>query len=134
MQVKQTIVYIPTSDAIDISRKIARDEGYDVRYRRIYYFDLLTASDGQPFLKGYTSMGFYINGDARNLILINDKTGQAMDMNSCEIFDYPDLKPFQDQMTQLTKSKRLTPLELANDAGCNNPKVLTKPVPIKPMT
>src|SRR5438128_10764422 len=83
------IMPIPTSDAIDLARMIARNEGYDVTKTTIYSFDLLT-SQGKPFHAGYTSIGFDINGNTRNLISINDSTGQAIDYNTCEIFDYPD--------------------------------------------
>jgi len=109
---------------------IARDEGYDVTNTSVYSFDLLTGSGGQPFLPGYTVVGFDINGSARNLIAISNGTGQAIDFNTCEIFDYPDLKPFQERIIHLSKAKRKTAQELADDAGCSSPKVLTKPVAV----
>ncbi|MFI5176596.1 MAG: hypothetical protein ACHQKY_17180 [Terriglobia bacterium] len=125
----QTVtVHITTSDAIDFARMIARDEGYDVAKTTIYSFDLLSGSGGNPFLQGYTTISFDINANPRNLIAINNSTGQAVDYNTCEIFEYPDLKPFQDRILQLSKAKRRTPQELANDAGCSSPKVLTNPV------
>ena len=123
------VVHIPTSDAVDLARMIAKDEGYDVGDTKVYYFDLLITRDGQPLLKGYTSLGFYINGNIRSTISISETTGQAVDMNSCEVFDYPDLKPFQEQMMHLSKAKMKTAKELADEAGCASPEVLTKPVP-----
>jgi hypothetical protein len=122
------IMPIPTSDAVDLSRMIARDEGYDVTKTTVYYFELLTSSEGKPFVQGYTSMAFNINGNPRNLIVISNSTGQAIDYNTCEIFDYPDLRPFQERMLRLTKAKSKTPQELADDVGCSSPKVLKKPV------
>jgi hypothetical protein len=107
---------------------IARDEGYDVTRTRVYSFDLLTGSQGESFLQGYTSIGFSINGNPRNQITISNSTGQAIDYNTCEIFAYPDLKPFQEQMIRLSKAKRKTAQELADDVGCSSPKVLTRPV------
>jgi hypothetical protein len=80
------------------------------------------ASDGKPLLPGYTSIGFYINGNIRSSISISDTTGQAIDLNTCEIFDYPELGPFQEQMMRLSKAKKKTPQELADDAGCGSPK------------
>jgi hypothetical protein len=129
-QQRPPIVFIPTSDAIDLARLIAHDEGYDVTKTSIYFFDLLTSTEGKPFIEGYTAVGFYINGNPRNLIVINNKTGQALDFNTCEVFDYPDLKSFQDGITRSSKAKRKTPQELARDAGCGTPNVLTKPVPV----
>jgi hypothetical protein len=127
-QSQTVIVHIPTSDAVDLARMIARDEGYDVTKTAVYSFDLLTTSGGKPFHRGYTSIGFDINGNPRNLIAISDSTGQAIDYNTCEVFDYPELRPFQEQMIRLSKVKRKTAQELADDVGCGSPKVLSKPV------
>jgi hypothetical protein len=123
-QSQPVTVHITTSDAIDLARMIARNEGYDVTKTTVYSFDLLTGSEGKPFLQGYTSIGFDINGNARNLIAINNSTGQAIDYNTCEVFDYPDLRPFQEQMMRLSKATKKTPQELADDAGCGSPKIL----------
>ena len=121
-------MHITTSDAVDIARTIARDEGYDVTKTSTYWFDALTTSDGKPFLQGYTSIGFNINSQPRNLISINEKTGQTIDPNTCEVFDYPDLRSFQNRILRLTGAKKKTAQELANEVGCGSPKVLTKPV------
>ncbi len=130
VQGQSVIVHIPTSDAIDLARMIARDEGYDVSDTKVFSFDLLMTKDGKPLLEGYTNIGFYINGDPRNTISINNMTGQAVDMFSCEVFDYPELRPFQEDMTRLSKAKRRTAQQLADDVECNSPKVLTNPVPL----
>lgn len=127
-QGQRVTVHITTSDAIDFARMIARDEGYDVTKTSVYSFDLLSGSGGQPFLQSYTTLSFDINASPRNLIAINNNTGQAIDYNTCEIFDYPDLKQFQERIIHLSKAKRKTVQELADDAGCSSPKVLTNPV------
>ena len=129
-QAQSVVVHIATSDAVDLARMIAKDEGYDVRNTKVYYFDLLQTQDGKPLLNGYTSVGFYINGNIRSSISISETTGQAVDMNSREIFDYPDLKSFQERIIRLSKAKRKTAQELADDAGCSSPKVLTNPVAV----
>jgi hypothetical protein len=116
---------IPTSDAVDVARLIARAEGYDVSRTDIYSFEQLTNS-GKPFHQGYVAIGFNINGNARNLILINARTGQAIDYNTCEIFDFPSLRPFQVKVTRLTKAEPESPEDLADEVGCANPKVLTR--------
>lgn len=127
-QAQSVIVHITTSDAVDLARMIASDEGYDIQNTEVYYFDSLKTRDGKPLLKGYTSVGFYIRGNIRSSISISETTGQAFDMNSCEVFDYPDLKPFQERIAHLSKTKRKTAQELADDAGCSSPKVLTNPI------
>jgi hypothetical protein len=123
-------IRITTSDAIDLARVIAQDEGYDVSQSTVYSFDLLTSSKGTALLKGYTSIGFNINGNPRNLIVISNSTGQSLDYNTCEVFEYPDLRGFQDRMMQLSKAKKKSAQELAKEAGCGSPKVLTTPVPV----
>jgi hypothetical protein len=127
----QTVsVHMATSDAIDFARLIAHDEGNDVTKTRIYSFDLIEGEDGKPLVQGYVTIGFDINGSHRNLIAISESTAQAIDVNTCEVFDYPDLKPFQDWIIRLSEAHKRTPQELATDVGCSNPAVLTTPVPV----
>jgi len=127
-------IHITTSDAVKLAQMIARDEGYDIRNDKVYYFDMLpssASSDVKPLLQGYTSIGFYINVQIRSSISINEQTGQAIDVDTCEVFDYPDLKPFQRMMTGMSKARLKSPQELAHDAGCESPKVLSKPLSYK---
>ena len=112
--------HVMASDAIDLARLVARDEGYDVKNTKVYSFDFLITSDGKPLIRGYTSVGFYINGNVRSGISISETTGQTIDMNTCEIFDYPDLRPFQEEIMRLSKARKKSPDELAQDAGCRS--------------
>ncbi|MGB2592984.1 MAG: hypothetical protein WBG02_05595 [Candidatus Acidiferrum sp.] len=121
-------IHIPTSQVVSVAQIIARDEGYDIQNQDVYYFDLLTTSEGKPLLPNYISVGFYINGNVRSTISINDATGQAADATTCELFDFPDLKPFQDKMIRLSKAKPMSPGELATDIGCKSLKILTAPI------
>lgn len=124
----QTSVYIETSDMVDVARIIAHDEGFDVSNHDVYTFDMGPSPDNMVL--GYTAIAFFINGSIANTIIVSKTTGQAMDMNDCEIFDYPDLKPFQDQIMRITRAKRKTPQQMARDAECENPQVRTKPIPV----
>ena len=124
-QTERIIVHIATSDAVRFAQIVARDEGYDIKNDKRFFVDLLD-KQGKPLLRGYTSIGFYINGNIRSSISISETTGQVVDMNSCEIFDYRDLRPFQEQMIRLSKAKLKTAQELAADAGCSPPKVLKR--------
>jgi len=126
-QAKPVSVHITTSDTVMVAQIIARNEGYDIRDTKLYYFDSLDS--GHRLLEGYASIGFYINGNVRSGISISETTGQAFDMTTCEIFDYPELRPFQEDIMRLTKVKRMTPQELADDVGCGRPRVLTKAIP-----
>jgi hypothetical protein len=127
-QAKSVFVHITTSDALRVAQIIARNEGYDIRNTKLYYFDSLDLQ-GRRLVEGYASIGFYINGNVRSGISISETTGQALDMTTCEIFDYPELRPFQEQIIRLSKARRKTPQELADEVGCDPPRVLTKPVP-----
>jgi hypothetical protein len=126
---QSTAIHVMASDAIDLARLVARDEGYDVRNTKVYSFDFLITSDGKPLIRGYTSVGFYINGSVRSGISISETTGQTIDMDTCEVFDYPDLRPFQEEIVRLSKARKKTPDELAQDAGCSPARILTKPIP-----
>jgi len=131
------IVHINTGDAVRVAQRIARDEGYDldkeIRNPRtgekvVYWFDSLDDSPQGPLLEGYTSIGFYIDAHNRSGISINNSTGQTLDMTSCELFDYPDLRPFQEQMIRLSGTKRKTPEELADEVGCDSLQIESKPI------
>jgi hypothetical protein len=113
-------VHIPTSEVVRIAQIIARAEGYNIENTKIYYFDIGSKEDESPLVKGYVTIGFYINGNIRSTISISKSTGQAVDMNSCEIFDYPQLKQFQVQVSRLSNSREKTPNQIADDAGSEN--------------
>ena len=130
---EQKTVSIPTSDVVKIAKIIARNEGYDVRHDTVYYFDVPHTEGGVEMLPGYVSIIFYINEHTRNLFSISESTGQVVDMFSCEVFDYPELRRFQQQIMRITKAKRKTPAELAKDADCEHPILVTKPLPIVPL-
>jgi hypothetical protein len=128
------IVHINTGDAVRIAQQIARDEGYDLDKETrdprtgekvVYWFDSLDGSPQGPLLEGYTSIGFYINTHIRSGISISNATGQALDMTSCELFDYPDLRPFQEQVMRLGgTTERKMPEELADEAGCESLRIV----------
>ncbi len=136
-QTEPSFVHISSSTAITVAQTIARGEGYEIRTdlddvrQSPYDFDVLTASGGRPLVRGYIAIGFTIDERARNLILINERTGQTIDMNSCEVFDFPALRSFENQIIRLTKATRLTPQQLADNVGCSSAILVTKPVPIK---
>src|SRR6266849_9102528 len=119
-QAKLTIMPIVTSDAIMVAQIIARDEVYDIRDTKTYYFDSLD-KQATPVLEGYTSIMFYIDGSVRSTISISNTTGQALDMNGCEIFDYPELRSFQEDIIRINQAKRKSPQELADVVGCRHP-------------
>jgi hypothetical protein len=122
-------VHLPTSDAIDVARQLARDLGFPIdRYRKLYFFDVLTAEGGKPWFAGYTSIGFYGNGQPINHFEINERTGQVVDSTTCQVFDFPDLRVFQIGQQQLSGSRPRTTKELMEEIGCDELTVVRRPV------
>jgi hypothetical protein len=120
---------LATSDLIDYGRAIARDKGYDVSKTEVYSFSI--PSQGF-FAEGYTTVALEVYARGSLIFLINNATGQAVEFNSCEVYEYPDLKRWQQRSLEASKAKPKTPQELADEVRCDvAPKVLTKPVPVR---
>lgn len=63
--------------------------------------------------------------------MLNNRTAQTIEFNFCVIFDYPDLKRWQERVLKMTNANTKSAQELAGDVGCSDPTVLSKPVPIR---
>jgi len=116
-------VHIVTSDLLQVAQTIARGEGYDITDSEVYSFDLLDSA-GKPLLPCFASIGFYINGSIRSTISISKATGQSVDLNTCEVFEYPSLLPFQARIQRLTRNPRMSAETLAEVAGCSSLRVV----------
>ena len=125
-------VFLPTSDAVDIARQVAKDQGYSIANRSMYFFDLMMTESGKPALPGYVTLGFYGNSNLLNQISINESTGQVVDSLKCIVFEYPDLMNFQQELRRETGAKPLSSTALANSIGCESLKHLSKTVQRKP--
>jgi hypothetical protein len=122
-------VHFPTSDAIDIARKVARDLAYPIdRYPNLYFFDVVTTEGGKPLIAGYTAISFWSAAHPMQHFEINERTGQVVDATICEVFDFPDLRIFQRARQQLTRARPSTTEELANEIGCDELTLVRKPV------
>jgi hypothetical protein len=122
-------VHFPTSDAIDVARKVARDLGYPIdRDPNLYFFDVVRTEGGKPLIAGYTAISFWSSAHPIQHFEINEQTGQVVDDTSCEVFDFPDLRAFQRARQRLTGSRPSTIEELANQVGCDKLTVIRKPV------
>ena len=49
-QTEHIIVHIPTSDALRVAQIIARNEGYDIKDTKLYYFDSLDSQGRRRLL------------------------------------------------------------------------------------
>jgi hypothetical protein len=123
-------VFIGVDAALSVAELIATKEGYSLPKRDLesgfttpYWFE----SNDCASPKGYASITFNINTHPRNHLAIHLTTGQVIDVFSCEIFEYPELRRFQAHITRLTHAPKKTPDQLADDVACENPRVVTEP-------
>ncbi|GEM_PF-5088485 len=123
-------MFFPTSDVVKIAQIIARNEGFDVGNEDLYYFDIKPMERITPMVRGYVTIGFFVNDHGTNFISISETTGQTIDIIGCEVFDYPELQKYQRRVMDILKTKKKTPQELADDVECTGPVVLTRAVPI----
>jgi hypothetical protein len=119
-----------TSEAVDLARKIGRDQGIDVDDRRRVTLDLLATPDGKPMMPGYITLGIYRDLELLSEVSINEKTGQLVDSESCAVYEYPDIVYLQKEYTRATGAKPLTIDELSSEIGCESLKELKVPVPL----
>jgi len=132
MQPQQSLpitVHLPTSEAIDVARQLARDLGYPLdQHPKVYFFDQLTGEDGKPSFAGYVSIGFYGDGHPIYHFEINESTGQVVDSVTCKVFDFPNLRAFQQAQQKLSGSLPRTGRQLIDEIGCDKLTVVEKRV------
>ena len=121
-------VFLPTSTAIDVAESVAKDLGYAISNKKMYFFDLTTTADGKPAVPGYVTFGFYGNSNILNQISINESTGQVVDSLKCIVFDFPDLQSFQHELRRETGAQPLSDADLAKSIGCDSLERRTKPI------
>jgi hypothetical protein len=117
-----------TSEAIDLARKVGRDQGIDVDDRKHVTLDLLSTKDGKPMLAGYITLGIYRDSELLGEVSINEKTGQLVDSENCVVYEYPDILYLRKEYTKSTGVKPLTIAELSSEVGCESLKELKVPV------
>jgi hypothetical protein len=83
-------IFIPTSEMLHIAEMVAHDEGFSLRHKSRYFFD--EPVPGPHVYPGYYSVAFYWDGYLINDLAINEKTAQVIDVDSCHVFEYRDLK------------------------------------------
>ena len=122
-------VFLPTSEVLHIAEMAARDEGFDVQNKKLFFFDLQTTADGKEIVPGYVSMGFYGNGHPIHVYSINKKTAQVVDIGHCEIFLYRDLISYAKGMNAESGRPLKSREELADEVGCATLRILDKSNP-----
>ena len=119
-----------TSEAIDLARKVGRDQGIDVGDRKHVTLDLLVTKDGKPMLPGYITLGIYRDLELLSEVSINERTGQLVDSENCVLYEYPDILYLQLEYSKSTGVKPLTIAELSNEIGCESLKELKLPAAV----
>ena len=120
-----------TSEAVDLARKVGRDQGIDVNDRKHVTLDLLRTEGGKPMLPGYITLGIYRNLKLLSEVSINEKTGQLVDSEKCVVYEYPDILYLQSEYLKSTGVKPLTIAELSSEIGCESLKKLKAPTTVR---
>ena len=108
--------HLPASQVNDIATILAHDEGWPLSDPD-YTLDPMKPDVDD----GFDSIGVYKKAHLVRMYSINRTTGDIVDfMRGCDVFQFPDLKPFQAQIRSATHSPGLTPEQLAAKAGCPN--------------
>jgi hypothetical protein len=106
--------HLPAPQVASIAKQIATDEGWPIDQKG-YTFDPMTPTDDD----GFDSIGLYHNAHLVRMYSINRTTGDIVDfMRGCDVFQFPDLKPFQAKIRSATHSSGLTTEQLAAKVGC----------------
>jgi hypothetical protein len=120
-------VFIPTSAALELAEKVARGEGYSLADRSKFFFDIMLDNQNQPQFPGYVTVGFYWNSDIVNAISINEQTGQVLDIDKCTVFDYPQVRRFQRDLSRETGVPAFSLQALGKKVGCDSLRTLKVP-------
>ncbi len=119
--------FIPTSEAVDVSRMVAQGLGYSLADRTRYFFDMMSGEKGVPLFPGYVTIGFYWNSNTVDAISINVDTGQVLDIGMCKVFEYPRIQQFGRTVRRGSGVPPLSMKELQRQTGCESLKKLSVP-------
>ncbi|WP_250633674.1 hypothetical protein [Pinirhizobacter soli] len=113
------VLELPTSEEMRLTGLVAKHFDIPRKFGRPYYYDLKGAPDG------YKSVGVYM-GNWANVVdfMIDEQTGQIINPDTCEVYDFPNVRPFKKELQAQYLTHDLTPNELADGVGCENPKVV----------
>src|SRR5579871_1339842 len=125
----QVMAGLLTSDVIDYVRAIVRDNGYNVSETDVYQIYINQTKD--TLVRGYTTIHVLEHDHPIFLIMLSNTTGQTIEFNACQVFNYPDIRRWRDRVLRQRHAVPKTPQELAREVGCSNPKVLSEPVPLR---
>jgi hypothetical protein len=106
--------HIPADQVAAIARKIAVEEGFPISEKG-YTFDPMKPTEDD----GFDSIGLYRDAHLLRMYSIERITGDIVDfMRGCDVFQFKDIKPFQNEIRNKTHAPSFTPQQLAARAGC----------------
>jgi hypothetical protein len=73
-------------------------------------------------------MGFYGHNNLLQEFAISESTGQIADPRTCQVFEFPDLIPFQRSQTNQSGLKPKSQVQLMSDFGCDHLTVIRSPI------
>jgi hypothetical protein len=123
-------VYIPTSRAIEVARRVARDLGFDIADPE-YYFDLMLTKDGRPPVEGYVWVGFFGHDNLIETFAISENTGQVVEPAACQVFEFSNLVPLQRAQQRQSGLRSKTQKELMSDFGFDRLTVVRSPIIVR---
>ena len=115
-----TKMFVPTSALVDLTRQIARREGYSLTDPREHFVDLMENKDGSPAWQGYATAGFYWHGDLVLQVAIHQRTGQVVDPAACREYDYPEVRAVRREYARVLDATLLPRDVLARAFGCDS--------------
>ena len=115
-----THIFIPTSALVDLTRQIARREGYPPSDQRHSFVDLMEQPDHRPAWPGYVTAGFYWYSRVTVVVALNERTGQAVDPSACWEYDYPEVRAIRREFSRETGATPLPLRTLAEAFPCDS--------------
>ncbi|HXC94764.1 MAG TPA: hypothetical protein VNU92_03640 [Edaphobacter sp.] len=106
--------HLPPAQLNDIATILAHDEGWPLG-NPDYTLDPMTPDTDD----GFDSIGVYKKAHLVRMYSINRSTGQIVDfMRGCQVFRFPNLEHFEQNIRSQTKIAPLTDQQLAKKVGC----------------
>lgn len=117
---------IPTSEEVRVASMAALDEGYDPNIDGTFLDELLTPDGKQPH-PGYKTIGLYSDGSLVHSYAIRVQTGDVVDARTCQIFEYPNLLKFKQNLMTNFGTDPVSRQQIAEELNCAKLEVVRLP-------
>jgi hypothetical protein len=110
---------LPTSEEVTVATMAARDDGYEPNTPGTF-LDEMRDSHGQPLYPGYKTIVLYSSGNIVHSYSIRIQTGDIADAHTCQLFAYPDLLKFRQNLMTTFGTSPVSPSQIADELGCSH--------------